>query len=59
MKSTANTIGWLTHSDSFYCGIDVRLRDVPVHGDLMQMIFAPPMALASSPTSTPTLERLN
>jgi len=57
--STVNTVAWFDYSDTFYWGIDIRLSNLLVPGDLMQMILTTPMSLYSGSTAAPTLERLN
>ena len=57
--STVNTVGWFDYGDQNYWGIDIRLSNLLVPGDLMQMILTTPMSLYSGSTDTPTLERLS
>jgi hypothetical protein len=59
VTSAVNQVGWFSDADSFYHGIDVRLRDLLVPGDLMQLILTTPMALSSGPMSAPVLDRLS
>jgi hypothetical protein len=57
--STVNTVGWFDYSDQFYWGIDIRMANLLVPGDLMQLILSTPMSLYSGSTAAPTLERLS
>ncbi|MFN0183734.1 MAG: hypothetical protein ACKVQR_07955 [Aquabacterium sp.] len=59
VRSTVNTLGWFNYADFNYFGLDVRLRDLLVPGDLMQMILVTPQVLYSGSTVAPTLERLS
>ncbi|MBA4178173.1 MAG: hypothetical protein C0505_16700 [Leptothrix sp. (in: Bacteria)] len=57
--STVNTVGWFDYGGSSYWGIDIRMADLLVPGDLMQLILGTPMSLYSGTTAAPTLERLS
>jgi MYXO-CTERM domain-containing protein len=59
VTSTSNQVGWFNYADQFYYGIDIRLRDLLVPGDLIQLILATPVATYSGTTSAPALERLS
>jgi hypothetical protein len=59
VTSTVNQVGWFSYPDSHYFGIDVRLRDLLVPGDLMQLILTTPLPLSSGPAGEPKLERLS
>lgn len=57
--STVNTVGWFDYGNQFYWGIDIRMANLLVPGDLMQLILTTPMSLYSGSTAAPTLERLS
>jgi hypothetical protein len=57
--STVNTVGWFSYADSFYYGIDIRLDNVLVPGDLMQFILVTlDGSLYTGTSDAPTLERV-
>ncbi len=57
--STVNTVGWFDYGGQNYRGIDIRMANLLVPGDLMQLILATPMSLYSGSTTAPTLERVS
>ena len=59
MNSTVNQAGWFAEPAFGYYGLDVRLSDVLVPSDRLQLILVTPLALYSGATSAPTLERLS
>jgi hypothetical protein len=58
-SSQSNLVGWFSEPQFGYQGIDVRLSNLLVPGDLLQMIFVTPVVLFSGPSASPTLERLS
>jgi hypothetical protein len=59
ITSTANQIAWFAYTDSNYFGIDLRLRNMLVPGDVLQMIIPTFDALYTGTAAAPTLEKLN
>jgi hypothetical protein len=57
--STTNQVGWFAYADSNYFGIDLRLQNLLVPGDLLQFIFTSPESLFSGTTAAPKLDRLS
>ncbi len=57
--STSNLVGWFNYPEYNYFGLDVRLKDLLVPGDLMQMILFAPQVLYSGTTSAPQLDLLS
>lgn len=57
--STSNLIGWFNYPDYNYFGLDVRLKDLLVPGDYLQMILVTPLPLYSGTTSAPKLDLLS
>ena len=57
--STVNTVGWFDYGGQNYWGIDIRMANLLVPGDLMQLILSTPLNLYSGSTAAPTLERLS
>ncbi len=57
--SLVNAVGWFNYADQSYYGIDIRMSNLLVPGDLMQLILGTPASPYSGSTETPTLERLN
>jgi hypothetical protein len=59
LTSTVNTVGWFSHADSFYYGIDIGLDNVLVPGDLMQFVVVTlDGSLYTGTSDAPTLERV-
>jgi hypothetical protein len=58
-NSTVNLAGWFAEPAYGYFGLDVRLSNMLVPGDRLQMILVTPSALFSGTASAPTLDRLN
>jgi hypothetical protein len=57
--STVNTVGWFDYGGQNYWGIDIRMANLLVPGDLMQLILSTPLNLYTGSTAAPTLERLS
>ena len=57
--STTNQVGWFNYADSNYFGIDVRLMNLLVPGDYIQLILTTPGVLYAGSTDAPVLDRLN
>ena len=57
--NTSNQVGWFNYADSNYFGVDLRLRNLLVAGDYIQMILTTPDVLYAGTTDTPLLNRLS
>jgi hypothetical protein len=56
--SLTNSVAWFDYADQNYYGIDIRMSNLLVPGDVMQLILAAPVGLYSGGAAAPTLERL-
>lgn len=57
--SRHNSLGWFDYADQNYRGIDLRLRDLLVPGDWLQLLMVTAEPLYSGPNTDPTLLRLS
>jgi hypothetical protein len=56
--STVNTVGWFNYADSNYYGVDIRMDDVLVPGDRLQLIVGTPESPYTGPNTDPTLQHV-
>jgi hypothetical protein len=59
VMANAREAGWFSYADQNYFGFDIRLSDLLVPGDLMQLIIVTPDSLYSGASNAPILERLS
>lgn len=57
--SAVNSVAWFNYADPTYRGIDIRMSNMFVAGDQLQMIVSTTDALYTGPADAPTLERLH